>query len=191
MSYDAPMKLRRSRARDALQSAACGVLAKNPGASLEVIAAEAGVGRATLYRHFGSRDGLIHALALQAIRETDEAVSQIPQALDATEMLRRTVEVTVPLGDRFHFLSGEFEAFRDPELKQHLERQLRELQELVEAVKAEGRIAPEVPTAWVVASLDTLIYAAWQSVSDGQIARQEAPALVFRTLLEGLGPKRS
>ncbi|MCG8461575.1 MAG: hypothetical protein MI919_35285, partial [Holophagales bacterium] len=68
------------------------------------------------------------------------------------------------------------------------ERQLREMAELVAAVKGEGTIAPDVPDAWTVAALDALIYAAWSSVHEGWIARRDAPGLVFRTIVGGLGP---
>ncbi|MEM7349156.1 MAG: helix-turn-helix domain-containing protein [Acidobacteriota bacterium] len=184
------MKEIRPSSREALLAAATRILAANPGASLGDVAARAGVGRATLYRQFRSRDELIRELTLQAIRATDEAVAPIQhRAVSATEMLHEVIEAVVPLGDRYYFLSREFEVMKDPTIARELERQLRELSELIEAVKTERHLAPEVPTAWIVATLDALIYAAWSAQDNGLIASHDAAALVLRTLFEGLGSR--
>lgn len=155
---------------------------------MESIAEGAGVGRATLHRHFGSRQDLIRELAWMAIRDNDAAVASIEWGTTASEMLLATLEAIVPLGDRFHFLSKELDVFAEDELAGQLQRQLRELEELVAALKTEGAIAPDVPTAWVVATIDSLIYSAWHAVQQGTIAPRDAPQLVYRTVLQGLGP---
>ena len=67
-----------SSARQGLLGAAGAVLARNPGAAMAEIAALAGVGRATLYRHFPTREDLIRALALESLRQSDEAAKRIP-----------------------------------------------------------------------------------------------------------------
>ncbi|MYB34208.1 MAG: helix-turn-helix transcriptional regulator, partial [Gammaproteobacteria bacterium] len=69
-----PSPPRRRPSRAAIIDAAVGVLARNPDASLATIAEAAGVGRATLYRHFPGRNDLIDAISRQAIEETDAAV---------------------------------------------------------------------------------------------------------------------
>jgi AcrR family transcriptional regulator len=60
---------------------------QGPGASLEEIARRAGVGIATLYRRFTDRGTLMHAVVLQALTGTIEAVRQArrdhPDPLDA------------------------------------------------------------------------------------------------------------
>ena len=153
------------------------------------IAAKAGVGRATLYRHFPTREDLIRALALESLRQTDEATKQIPaDRASAVQVLAEVFEAIVPLGDRFRFLSNEPAAFHDPEIKAAHDRQLDELAELVEAMKAEGSLDRAVPTAWVVATIDALVYAAWDTVDDGAVARRDAAKLAFRTIMRGLCP---
>ena len=57
------------RNRDAILEAAIGVLAAQPEAGVAEVAAAAGVGRATVYRHFASREELIDALRLHAGEE--------------------------------------------------------------------------------------------------------------------------
>lgn len=62
-----------------------------PDASLEEIAAAAQVSRATVYRHFGSRAGLLEAARLRASDERDppRTVDEDPSPLDVTEILNR------------------------------------------------------------------------------------------------------
>lgn len=151
------------------------------------IAAKAGVGRATLYRFFPTRDDLVRTLALESLRQIDEATKMIPyDTLSAEQALAAIVETIVPLGDRFHFLATEPAVLNDPDFMAGSSRQRNELAELVEAMKAEGSIDRAVSTAWAVAAIEALIYAAWSSVDDGLVARRDAAGLAFRTMVRGL-----
>lgn len=58
----------------AILEAAERVLAEDPGASMEQIAAAAGVARTTIHRRFANRQSLIEALALSAARQLARAV---------------------------------------------------------------------------------------------------------------------
>jgi AcrR family transcriptional regulator len=50
--------------REALLNAALAVITRDgPAASMDAMAAEAGITKPILYRHFGDRDGLIAAVA--------------------------------------------------------------------------------------------------------------------------------
>jgi AcrR family transcriptional regulator len=51
--------------RRQVMASARGLLAEDPGIPLAAIASRAGVSRATIYRHFGSRRGLLQAVALE------------------------------------------------------------------------------------------------------------------------------
>ncbi len=175
--------------RAALLQAATVTLAKNPGASLNDVAEAAGVGRATLYRYFASREALLHTLALEAIRKTDEAIAPIrAQELGNRETLKQIVEALIPLGDAFHFLMSELAIYSHPEVSAAYERHFQSLETLVNAIKAEGGFSRDVPTAWGVITIDTLIWSAWSSVESGYIARRDAAPIVFRTLFKGLAP---
>ena len=54
------------------------LIAADPGVSMESVAAAAGVSRATLYHHFGSRDALMDALTDQSIGEVAAALAAAP-----------------------------------------------------------------------------------------------------------------
>ncbi|MCG8467599.1 MAG: TetR/AcrR family transcriptional regulator, partial [Gemmatimonadetes bacterium] len=149
----------------------------------------AGVGRATLYRHFSSREDLIRALAVESIREMDRATAHIEEsATSARHAIELVFEAVAPLGERYHFLTMETSLFDDPGVTRSWDRQRRDMSELIELAKEEGSMARDVPTPWAVAAADALIYAAWTAVKDGDVARNDAGRLASRTFLDGLGP---
>lgn len=76
MSETAARSLRADAERSvrAILEAAERVLAEDPGASMEQIAAAAGVARTTIHRRFANRQALIEALASSAARQLARAV---------------------------------------------------------------------------------------------------------------------
>ncbi|MEU9320259.1 MULTISPECIES: TetR family transcriptional regulator [unclassified Streptomyces] len=81
-----------SRRRELLEAADRVVLRDGPGASMNAIAAEAGITKPILYRHFGDKGGLYRALAK---RHTDALLIALRAALDAPAERRRRVESTL------------------------------------------------------------------------------------------------
>lgn len=80
------------RRRDLLEAADRVVLRDGPQASMNAIAAEAGITKPILYRHFGDKGGLYRALAK---RHTDALLSALRAALDAPAERRQRVEATL------------------------------------------------------------------------------------------------
>ncbi len=184
------MRDKERRTRSQLLDAAAAVLAARPGASMAEIAEQARVGRATLYRYFASRDALIRALALESMAEIDRVTAPIgEQSTSARHALQLIFDAIVPIGERYHFLMSQ-PYDEASEVEREYDRQAAELGELIEMAKDEGSIAREVPTAWVAALFDALIYTAWFTVHEGSIASRDAAALAFRSLLDGLSPDK-
>ncbi|MGC3020752.1 TetR/AcrR family transcriptional regulator [Brevibacterium sp. FAM 24630] len=69
-----PVQGMRRLGRDALVSEALTQLAANPRASMIELSQSIGVGRTTLYRHFGDREALVSAAARLGARRFGEAV---------------------------------------------------------------------------------------------------------------------
>ncbi len=173
--------------REAILDAALTALAANPGAALGAIAERAGVGRATLHRHFPARADLVRELALMSVREIDNAVAGLEdKAASAIELLELIVEAVIPLGDRYHFLAREAWLESDPAIEREITRQTKSLWQIIEQCKHEGAIDVAVPSAWVVGALDALIYTSWSLAAEGHIAPKQSAALVLRTLLSGV-----
>ncbi|MEU6881067.1 TetR family transcriptional regulator [Streptomyces sp. NPDC046712] len=80
------------RRRELLEAADRVVLRDGPQASMNAIAAEAGITKPILYRHFGDKGGLYRALAT---RHTDALLGALRAALDAPADRRRRVESTL------------------------------------------------------------------------------------------------
>ncbi|MQS39961.1 TetR family transcriptional regulator [Streptomyces katsurahamanus] len=86
---DRPAEQRR---RELLEAADRVVLRDGPKASMNAIAAEAGITKPILYRHFGDKGGLYRALAK---RHTDALLDSLRLALDAPAERRERVEATL------------------------------------------------------------------------------------------------
>lgn len=80
------------RRRELLEAADRVVLRDGPQASMNAIAAEAGITKPILYRHFGDKGGLYAALAK---RHTDALLNSLRAALDAPAERRERVEQTL------------------------------------------------------------------------------------------------
>jgi AcrR family transcriptional regulator len=80
------------RRRELLEAADRVVLRDGPSASMNAIAAEAGITKPILYRHFGDKSGLYAALAK---RHTDALLGALRAALDAPAERRERVEATL------------------------------------------------------------------------------------------------
>lgn len=165
-----------------------GVLVADPGASMQAVADAAGVARATLHRYFTGRQDLVRAIAIGALAECEAAVAGARLGEGAvSEAISRLVEGLVPIGESLQFLLYEAQLTEDPEFAAADARVLKPMGELIERGKQDGTFRPEVPAAWIGDSLQALVYAAWEGVRDGKIARRDAPGLVTTTLLSGLG----
>ncbi|HET6359083.1 TetR/AcrR family transcriptional regulator [Streptomyces sp. NBC_00879] len=80
------------RRRELLEAADRVVLRDGPHASMNAIAAEAGITKPILYRHFGDKGGLYRALAK---RHTDALLDALRAAVDAPADRRERVEATL------------------------------------------------------------------------------------------------
>lgn len=107
-------------------------------------------------------------------------------ARTATDALRLVTRAVVGAGEFFRFLDSAAELHDEPEIVEAYRRQMSELADLVGAARREGSIRPDVPTAWVVASIDGLIWAACRAVGDGELGVVQAQDLVWETLTTGL-----
>ncbi|MBY4127156.1 TetR/AcrR family transcriptional regulator [Rhodococcus fascians] len=81
------------------------VLADNPDATINDVAAAAGVVRRTVYAHFASREALIDGIALEAADRISVALGRVPAADESavTVFVRQTLALT-RVGDQYRLL---------------------------------------------------------------------------------------
>ena len=176
----------RPTSRDAILEAAFQIFNKRPGASLADVAEHAGVGRATLHRHFSSREVLMIALAKTAIAELNAAVgAATADARNHTEGLKRALAAIIPLAERQWFLAHE-PVMQDPAVEAAYKSDQAELCASIDAAKKEGAFSSSVPTRWIAESYEGLVFAAWAMVRDEELTATQAADLAWRTLTNGV-----
>lgn len=175
------------RNRAALLDAAADVLAVAPHASLGEVATRAGLGRATLYRHFDSRDALLAAIRTEALSRASVALASADLAdWDTREAVRRAATVLVPLGMRFRILLAEG-AETDPHFIAARNEALAPLLAVLARGVESGELSGVPNTAWLGMVLAGLLMTAVQAAAAGLIDPAEAGALVAEAFIDGFG----
>lgn len=169
--------------------AATALLAENPGASMADIAEASGLVRATLYRHFPTRDDLLRAMYAAALEEALQAIVSVePEQGTASDAIARVVDALLVVGDRYRILSEERRGY--PELREQEEAVGAPMIALVERGQKEGELRDDLPLRWLVATLGALVNEALRAVGREDIDREKAGAIVTATFLESMRARR-
>jgi TetR/AcrR family transcriptional repressor of mexCD-oprJ operon len=156
MSDLAPRQALQQRVAAAILDGAARVFAvQGEQASMNDVAAAAGVARATVYRYFPNRQALIDELAQAAVSDADERlVAARIDEVAPEEGIARAVRALVDVGDSFVLLARD-RVRSDP---QRFERSLsRPLRRLFERGQAAGDIRKDIQSARLTESLIGLI----------------------------------
>jgi len=177
--------------KTAIVEAAFQVWNERPGASLGDVAVRAGVGRATLHRHFSGRDALVKEMALIALEELEGAVEAVAETAHSYEdYFHLSLHAVVPLANRQWFLAQEpVEA--DPDVAAAYAASQAEMLKDIEKAKEEGVFDQHVPTVWINEAIENLTYAAWSMVRRGEATPKQAADMAWNTLINGLRGDRS
>ncbi|WP_113697590.1 TetR/AcrR family transcriptional regulator [Amycolatopsis albispora] len=169
---------------------AADLLALDPTASLSAIAEAAGIGRTTLHKRYPKRQDLLLAVARDSIEQIELAMEETGVTADGPvtdETLRKFVEASVGLSSRIAFL------FRQPtldpvkEIEVAIERLELAVDEFIARAQRDGLLRADLPAWWVSATLNSVAYAAWESVVRGKLAPLDAPKIALETARTGLG----
>jgi len=170
----------------AIRDAAIRVLGRDRNAGMAAIAAEAGVGRATLYRHHPTREHLVEALR-DDLRARAAAVMREARRAEGEpiEVLRRFVAALWDLRDAYAVIETAPSAAKERRAQEFWRPMLR----VIARAQKAGSIDPALPAEWVLAALQGLLRASVQEVDAGRMSREDAVDLAMRTFLSGASPR--
>lgn len=165
--------------------AAESVLARDPSASMSEIAAEAGLGRVTVYGHFRSRPLLVEAVVRRSLAAADAALQNVDLSGEAAASLERLVnetwQITVNAGQ---LLVAAEEALPPSTVRELHAGGLEErVRSFIAGAQSRGEFRTDMPTDWFVATFHAIIHAAPNEISSGRLAREDAPRIIYATLL--------
>ncbi len=177
------------RSIDAIVQAAAECLGRNPEASLSEIARAAGVGRVTLYAHFNSRAEVVDAAMSRAIDRGNEVLDTVDLTGDPRLALARYIEAGWHLVDQARALLAaaqrELPAGRIREL--HAGPAAR-VETLVARGRAEGAFRTDLPIAWMVNVLHTVMHSAAEEIRAGRLTSEHAADHITATVLAAFTP---
>ena len=189
-----PEYLRADAARNLqrIVEVAARMIGDDPSVGMAAIAAAADVSRATVYRHFPTREALMEAIRAQALDAGARAMVEC--RLDegsATDALRRIVEAWLEIAERYGFAQlvghpGTGLGGIDRDVRR------RVFGEPLIALFTRGRDAGEFSAAitpeWATRMFGATVIAGARAVDDGVLERADAADTVFTTLTQGLHP---
>ena len=193
MSKEEPVRRRRradaDRSRSAILAAAITLLDERIDASVEAVAAAAGVTRQTVYAHFPSRDVLLAAVVDELTRETVQAID----ALDLDHGLALdTLLQLIDLGWR---------SFEEHPLLLHLPQSagpderhdpvVDRFEKLIRRGQRAGEITRDLPVAWLVTALIALGHAAGEAVAADRLPARKATSALRLSITRLLTPSVS
>jgi TetR/AcrR family transcriptional repressor of mexCD-oprJ operon len=150
-------------------------------ASMNDVAAAAGVARATVYRYFPNRQALLDELARAAVSEADEGLASARiDEVSPEEGVARAVRALVDVGDSFVLLARE-RVRSDPERFER--RIIQPLRQLFERGQAAGDIRPDIASARLTESLIGLIVGVLTSTPP--LGKEDIIATISGLFLDG------
>ncbi|MEM7069952.1 MAG: TetR/AcrR family transcriptional regulator [Pseudomonadota bacterium] len=175
------------KSKEAILEAGIKILLIDRSASMLEIASAAGIGRATLYRHFPSREALVKRLAFSCYDDLNSAL--VPYSnLSGKAALEKIIEVSMPMANRFNFLIRLWSFIEDDEEVLQFEKQTqRDMAFLFAQAKKNGEIDKSLPDAWLMALFDSILAAGWELIESGEADAETTANLAKHSFFNGCG----
>ncbi|MCR1782167.1 TetR/AcrR family transcriptional regulator [Nocardioides carbamazepini] len=179
--------------RDTVLAAAQRLLATDPTASMAQIATAAGVGRATVHRHFASREDLLHEIGRRSLDRWAESMAEagLAEAVASADPERIRACLDDVIGrfvvdaDEHGIALTDPTVVNAPALRERADELFTQEITLYAAAQAAGLLRSDVPARWLGHTVYGLLVAIRDALLAGDIAPRDAQALVRSTFLEG------
>ncbi|MFB8089136.1 TetR/AcrR family transcriptional regulator [Streptomyces sp. col6] len=172
--------------REQVLRSAAALLTRKSTATMDEVARAAGIGRATLHRHFAGRDALVRALEELGIQEFEAALDAA--AMDegpSEEALRRFVHAVEPSAGLLSFLVTENQLWEDGDQNAGWDRLDARVAAFFRRGQERGEFRIDLTPAWLTEALYGLIGSGAWAVQAGRVAARDFPYMIVELLLGG------
>jgi AcrR family transcriptional regulator len=165
-------------------------LARDPDASMGDIAAEAGLGRITIYGHFKTRAALVEVVSRRVLGDANALLARVDLRGDPAQALARLVTASWEVTAR----SGSLVVAAETALAPRVVRDMHagELEDRVRRFLAggqrKGSFRSDLSTDWLVALFHAALHTAATEVQAGRLESGEVAEIVTATLLGAYRP---
>ena len=165
------------RTRAAILDAAARVLGRRTDAGMAEIADEAGVGRATLYRHFPARDSLLRAVAQTGITDLVEAFDAARlDELPADRAITRIIAVYLREGAKYSAVIRQADEYCDPA---DMERTVRPVRDVIDRGIRDQVLRDDLRADTVFAMFSAIVERSlWLTIDDAMPPEEATEAAV-------------
>lgn len=177
-------------ATDTVLDAATTLLGHDPAATMADVARAAGVGRATLYRRYATRDALLQAIRVRALTECREALAEVePGVGSAADELAAALRALFAVVDRYRVLAAAPRLDReDPTQRSLADDVERPVAAIVHRGLASGEFRGDVPPELAAAMATSLLTAGRRAVVEAGVDPAVAEAALVRAVLGVVRP---
>ena len=171
------------RTRQAILEAAARVLSRKADAAMSDIAEEARVGRATLYRHFPTRDVLVRGVQDVGTAELLDALAAADlDSLPIDKAIARITGVFLRTGAKYAAVVSQEDEHKDH--PPH-DRAIAPVREVITRGIRDGQLRADLPDGALFAMYDALIGRALVLTVSGKLTPEQAADCVVAVFLDG------
>ncbi len=175
----------RTDAAEVLDSA-ISVLAKDRAASMQVIAARAGISRATLVRLFPTRKLLVQAMAEKILADCDRVLAQAEaDSAPMEQVLGALVAEYTPFAQLWNLVYVDPDVSGLPEASTRAKAIFLRTVKLMERGQKSGMLRGDMPATWLASTFCSLAETAWELTLEGHMGARQAPDFINAILLHG------
>jgi AcrR family transcriptional regulator len=168
-----------------IDSAAKLIAERGEAASMEEIASAAGVGRATLYRYFPSREALLKAMAVASVQELTLRIREADlAAVPFDEAIARLARGIIATGSRYVAVSADSARYGEiyPDFDAEV---IAPIRDLFRRAHAAGLLRADLDPDLAMRLFSGLVKAAVDATTGGRQGTEDAAAAVTSLFLHG------